>query len=1402
MEALNRFTRWNGNSREAKQSHVGIFNIILGLSLASLNMDCVESISFSFGTGAAHAYGPLEHFEWKPMRDGFTVEMEVRTTSGTSKAQYPGFVEMHYMELDALQTDHSDDPTTEVHQPFKWSIDVAHTACLRSGIAAPRSADIMHHAVSGNGKYAATVSVLDNVLQLDLWDLESGRVHPALSEYSVLNIEPWKPFYPALCAQVRWPLLNKIYSGSKSFVVSISWDASVVALMSDSTRYLEYTLYIYQHERVMQLSAEKGLTPSANNKLIPFEGSGMLPEMRAKCNAGKFHIIADKDPDVKDELFVICDGVSVTIYSIHGQWNHVRTIWLMGIETGVDKHVTEHRLIDGIRSKYFSWTDSDGTLIICDLETGLLVSRIPKGRNACFSDDGALVTMRHSDSGLTTRWTQSGIVIAAAEGARANPIFLPGDSSRVLLPLYLPDETFGRGQLGVIMDATTLSATGRSRLSIPVLRPELKQQRIRSIAGCQYIYTFYGSKLDMFKLDDLAVTPHGTQRGLCTANCYEEQSAIQDKIIPGTTTRRDFLMASGLAFSATFSKPLTDEWSNGPGRHSISVAISNGQTTLPDALVIPAATMGDIPAEQLESKVVFDEAKQEMIIYSDIFIMVWGLPTTIDGAFTLLLAWWTQIAPFSLDRRNDWCGTTISQCSHQNYYLAITELDAEYEDVIVDMQPISTENAFSYVTCPPFLNGILVLISFFGLADEALKRAIVRYVGQYLNTYPEPDDLSKGVMAQICENVTQDNHVQYVAFLQALLDSDHGRWVPHPGYTEKSNPACIILRSAERWPRVIDLLQVLIRYCTRMASKEKDLQFVLPLMEPLHKLLKQKQLYSEVARSLLQGLAFLPAKDRAYIIEHHSIAHPPSLRLNFWRPNQQKLYECKDPVLQLDRDPLSKNPDPKNDNFTSDLFVASFDMLWQAPHSLTESSICDVQATQSLVSMFFHMIKLNLKLKSRTSIRCNDFALESLDNPAIVALVEYKWNTIGFTYWLYRFFFQCIYYFLVLTAVFMQVYSSSQGSSLFGVFVAIIVLSVVFLWFELVQMSHNWRRFWSSPYNYADVATFVLPLAGSILQLFNITNERDDGQVYLLSFSVLFIFIHFLFELRISKTVCHFVTIIIRIIGEIRVFFIVFSAGIIAFTIAILHMLHACPTDGCKRAQSKFPLHFFGAFSSTYFFMGGRYDSVSDEFDEQEWSFHAMMIIYFFFTAILLLNVLIALINVAFEVGDNNWRMVWLENRLAYVESAENMTYHIPGFRQAHNWFPREIYYSSPISKVRDYKAKHLNSDEETGASLRLFGHDSKAKATPDTAANKFAAILTLHQERETKDKEFQQAVIDSMRRELQISQTHLSALQSQVREQQQSFEAQIRELKLADATEVRELKNLLVSVLERGPKK
>jgi len=75
----------------------------------------------------------------------------------------------------------------------------------------------------------------------------------------------------------------------------------------------------------------------------------------------------------------------------------------------------------------------------------------------------------------------------------------------------------------------------------------------------------------------------------------------------------------------------------------------------------------------------------------------------------------------------------------------------------------------------------------------------------------------------------------------------------------------------------------------------------------------------------------------------------------------------------------------------------------------------------------------------------------------------------------------------------------------------------------------------------------------------------------------------------------------------------------------------------------------------------------------------------------------LALINVAFTKGDDGWRLAWIESRLQYIESAENMSHQIPGFRQAHNWFPKQIYFSATPQQVREYREKYHPRDKFGG---------------------------------------------------------------------------------------------------------
>ncbi|KAK5815642.1 hypothetical protein F5H01DRAFT_342630 [Linnemannia elongata] len=261
-------------------------------------------------------------------------------------------------------------------------------------------------------------------------------------------------------------------------------------------------------------------------------------------------------------------------------------------------------------------------------------------------------------------------------------------------------------------------------------------------------------------------------------------------------------------------------------------------------------------------------------------------------------------------------------------------------------------------------------------------------------------------------------------------------------------------------------------------------------------------------------------------------------------------------------------------------------------------------------------------------------------------------------------------------------------------------MSFYLVYIELLQAITDMKRYVRSVYNYVDLLAFVFPMAGSILQ---IVRSDPNIQNSLFSFFVLFIFLHFLFELRVTRSVCKFVSIIIYAIASIRVFFFIFAGGILAFSVAIMHLLHTCTnSEDCPSYTDGFSFGFFRVISMTYFMMGGMYDPVSNGFSNNDVGFHIMMMVFFFFTVVLMLNVLIALINHAIDDGDRTWELDWLQNRMRYIENAESLAHNFPEFRTVFDYFPETIYYTATSLQVRQYKKKtqSILDDKVTSADL------------------------------------------------------------------------------------------------------
>ncbi|KAG0088766.1 hypothetical protein BGZ92_005745 [Podila epicladia] len=590
-----------------------------------------------------------------------------------------------------------------------------------------------------------------------------------------------------------------------------------------------------------------------------------------------------------------------------------------------------------------------------------------------------------------------------------------------------------------------------------------------------------------------------------------------------------------------------------------------------------------------------------------------------------------------------------------------------------------------------------------------------------------------------------------------------------------------ILRISRKRPGMVVIADEILQRCYNQAllqNRPENLNYLIKCMPEL------QALYPVIALRVSRWFAYFPARFRQVIIDNHTISNPPFLS-KFSSSEPLQIYDCQNPTLQFRHDP--NNPDKDRDYFREDVFVAPFSLLWsikdsESPDKTNESSSASIRSdkipkdlsslsimefdkpdnkepnhfptkapalTESATKRkmrydsdflmvrksdetswwqsFLHLIPSQIIPLQHIYVRPRYYQLEILDNPAIEALVEYKWNTIGYLLWLARFLTQCTYYSLIVIAAFMQVYFKDP-TVLRYVFVAIIALACWFLVQEIRQFSQSVKevlqirsskifskrqwyrrpyipRYLKSQYNVLDLLAFTFPLAAGFIQLDNI-NENNPLRAGWLA------------ELRVIRVVCKYVTIILRIFSEIQVFFAVFALGILFFSLAIEHILRGraigdfpVAINGTDTSNSAnilnstsadgitFPRHFFAAITSTFFIMGGRYEPVANELSgDENWALHVMIVIYFFFTVILMLNVLIALLNIGFSKADCDWHLVWLENRLRYVESAENMSYRIPGFRQTYDWFPREIYYTATVEQVTQYKER-LSQDEETTGS-------------------------------------------------------------------------------------------------------
>ncbi|KAF9133266.1 hypothetical protein BGW39_010184 [Mortierella sp. 14UC] len=1313
-----------------------------------------------------------------------------------------GSLDLHFVEFcnDSPTLYHAD-PLYREHYPYaSWLIDVHRSEGPKYDSRTNIMRRFSNYSFSEDGRFAAIKIIVGEEKYLEVWSLE-GRDRAGMkttcpkNQVSVLEdgddyrSEQGK-VKPRHAMPVVWmPLSNK------DIDIAMSWNGSLVALMDRTwpdayadkngqpSAALQSDFAVFQCSRDDTNASENS---SSRMSLVRYDVQQTCPGLRNYIGEGVFHMVDKSNPDPKDELFITCNGVTIDVYSTFEKWTFLHSIVIDSFVTSKDDvRSIGNAMVNQIRGRHLIMTTQRAALTF-DVAQGSLVSftlAFPEdaistlNSISAISNDGSLVAVTIASSRQvfiyrTRTWTLHGSYLFSelASDERLDGVAFLCNDSILSIRVSVKSDQYWQTPPGYILDVATMSVVDRL---VPSGFHVYGIQQLDELD--QQLVSLARTKLWGTHLKELTMHPRLRYPDRCNDLCKSQEcrdSGVQE----GTSS-------TGLHFKAQTTDASTRSHLKRDKRPSLTVTMTDVASSRVKTMVIP------FPDYVMTSSTAFFADYQYLLVTNPWVRMAWTVPRSFDGDLQL------QQVLFPLSVK-DWM-----VCPHGFIRCRFEEEQEEYEFLDHITHPISER-----LPHETFTMAISSMIEMYELADSGLRQNILRLYGKYLN-YNFDDNSG---LFYCLYDWSQRNRQSHCDFFKGLLALSGSPWIPPQDMTLLNNPLMVLLTIASTDSSAISLVQIFVNYCIRQAKEQKDKHFLLPIRQCLYLIVDPKQECSELALYICRELAYFPVEDRDVIIGHHALANPVTFRWAFWKPYPWGLQQYKDQVMRLE---TGKIPSPPKGDFTREIFQASFDMLWQefyVEDSQGDSDELPVPALFSWPKAIWMMVLRKCRLKHNTTIECHPFELEVLDNPALMALVEYKWNTIGFTYWLVRFFGQICYYILVLTVIFLQIHSenrvSEEGvltteSGPEGLFIAIIVVAFIFLWLELVQLAKDKQGYIRSIYNWVDLLVFLLPLAGAVNELLIIHNVIQLGlNPGLLSFSVLFIFLHFLFELRVFQVVCHFVSIIIRAIYSIRVFFFVFAAGLLAFAIAILHIFHACvDAEHCSYFTNGFSPNLLRALSVTYFMMGGNYDQVEGGFTSNNFAFHMLMMVFFFFTVILMMNVLIALINNAINDGDQTWQLDWLQYRMRYVESAENLSYDIPGFREKHGFFPTTIYYTASLQKVQEYERKTRQMKEEyaPSASIPENPEFTSAAVVTATVSEKYEAIKKkesaanggngqavaqlvetelrrqLQAERESSEKQ-----IGELRQQLKEQQQIQREQQQVLREQQQSFKEQQESLR------------------------
>ncbi|KAF9096062.1 hypothetical protein BGX27_001177 [Mortierella sp. AM989] len=296
--------------------------------------------------------------------------------------------------------------------------------------------------------------------------------------------------------------------------------------------------------------------------------------------------------------------------------------------------------------------------------------------------------------------------------------------------------------------------------------------------------------------------------------------------------------------------------------------------------------------------------------------------------------------------------------------------------------PLPAQDIISIKEAVGLTNGISSLVGDFAGGDKTYKEEVIQYLKSRLCPTLEHQESS---LIPLCKAWTVESKSDMEFIIHNLLPADRITWIPDASSAKDSKgPLSIILEFAKTQPSAIYTAKLIMDYCVKNAIRSRNLPFLNPFFRSLYQVM---DLVPQEGILQLGRITHISVMNRSHIMDNHIIIHPP--KWQFWKQNSTPLYKIKDPIMQLHIS--GSKPDPANDLFTQPVFMASFDALWSYEPKKGSFMSTKEETRTTWWKILYHLIRLNCRPQIYNFVECYDFNLEFHENPAIAALVAYKW---------------------------------------------------------------------------------------------------------------------------------------------------------------------------------------------------------------------------------------------------------------------------------------------------------------------------------------------------------------------------------------------------------------------------